>query len=119
MTKAQQKIEYRWDDFLADKQAGKISEEEPYDPPPRMTSLQRQITNLNGHVTTLESKLVTRIALGTNNWEYLSGRTVSPPDPTIRISGRSEMPSLEVYHEDLNARVKGVESSSCRGTTVQ
>ena len=32
MTKAQQKIEYRWDDFLADKQAGKISEEEPYDP---------------------------------------------------------------------------------------
>ena len=32
MTKAQQKIEHRWDDFLADKQAGKISEEEPYDP---------------------------------------------------------------------------------------
>ena len=32
MTKAQQKIEYRWDDFLAEKQAGKISEEEPYDP---------------------------------------------------------------------------------------
>ena len=32
MTKAQQKIEYRWDDFLADKQAGKISEEEPYEP---------------------------------------------------------------------------------------
>ena len=32
MTKAQQKIEYRWDDFLADKQAEKIAEEEPYDP---------------------------------------------------------------------------------------
>ena len=33
MRKAQQKIEYRWDDFLADKQAGKISEDEPYEPP--------------------------------------------------------------------------------------
>ena len=32
MTKAQQKIEYRWDGFLADKKAGKIAEGEPYDP---------------------------------------------------------------------------------------
>ena len=32
MMKAQQKIEYRWDDFLADKKAGKIAEGEPYDP---------------------------------------------------------------------------------------
>ena len=32
MTKAQQKIEYRWDDFLADKQAGTIVEDEPYEP---------------------------------------------------------------------------------------
>ena len=32
MTKAQQKIEYRWDDFLTDKQEGKTTEEEPYEP---------------------------------------------------------------------------------------
>ena len=32
MTKAQQKIEYRWDDFLADKKEGKIAEGEDYDP---------------------------------------------------------------------------------------
>ena len=32
MKKAQQKIEYRWDDFLADKKEGKISIGEPYDP---------------------------------------------------------------------------------------
>ena len=31
-SKAEQKIEYRWDDFLADKLAGKISMTEPYDP---------------------------------------------------------------------------------------
>ena len=27
---------------------------------------------------------------------------MSPIDPTIRITGRSEMPSLEIYHEDLS-----------------
>ena len=32
MTKAQQKIEYRWDDFLSDKKEGKISDGEHYDP---------------------------------------------------------------------------------------
>ena len=32
MMKAQQKIEYRWDDFLAEKNAGKIAVGEPYDP---------------------------------------------------------------------------------------
>ena len=32
MTKAQQKIEYRWDDFLSDKKEGKISDGEHYEP---------------------------------------------------------------------------------------
>ena len=41
-------------------------------------------------------------SLGTGTWEYLSGREVLPEDPTIRITGRSEMPSLEIYHEDLS-----------------
>ena len=30
------------------------------------------------------------------------GRPVSPIDPTLRITGRAEMPSLEIYHEDLS-----------------
>ena len=41
-------------------------------------------------------------SLGTGTWEYLSGREVLSTDPTIRITGRSEMPSLEIYHEDLS-----------------
>ena len=41
-------------------------------------------------------------SLGNSTWEYLSGREVHPTDPTVRISGRAEMPSLEVYHEDLS-----------------
>ena len=32
MKKAQQKIEYRWDDFLAEKKDGKIQEDEEYEP---------------------------------------------------------------------------------------
>ena len=40
--------------------------------------------------------------LGTSTWEYLSGRPVSPINPTLRITGRAEMPSLEIYHEDLS-----------------
>ena len=34
-------------------------------------------------------------SLGTNNWEYFSGRPVTPADPTVQITGRAEMPSLE------------------------
>ena len=41
-------------------------------------------------------------SLGTGTWDYLTGRQVNPNDPTIRITGRSEMPSLEIYHEDLS-----------------
>ena len=42
-------------------------------------------------------------SLGTSStWEYLSGREAHPADPTVRISGRAEMPSLEIYHEDLS-----------------
>ena len=43
---------------------------------------------------------VNHISLGTSTWEYLSGREAHPADPTVRISGRAEMPSLEIYHED-------------------
>ena len=32
----------------------------------------------------------------------MTGRAAHPTDPTIRKSGRSEMPSLETYHEDLS-----------------
>ena len=41
-------------------------------------------------------------SLGMNTWDYLTGREVHPSDPTVRISGRAEMPSLEIYHEDLS-----------------
>ena len=41
-------------------------------------------------------------SLGASNWDYMTGREVGPADPTLRISGRSEMPSLEIYHEDLS-----------------
>ena len=53
-------------------------------------------------IRTSLGQCVNHNTLGTNNWEYLSGRAVSPADPTIRITGRSEMPSLEIYHEDLS-----------------
>ena len=53
-------------------------------------------------IRTSLGQCVNHNTIGTNNWEYLSGRAVSPFDPTIRISGRSEMPSLEIYHEDLS-----------------
>ena len=41
-------------------------------------------------------------------------------DPTLRISGRSEMPSLEIYHADLSkSRIEGVESFHYRRITIQ
>ena len=53
-------------------------------------------------IRTSIGECVNHNSLGTNNWDYLSGREVYPTDPTVRISGRSEMPSLEIYHEDLS-----------------
>ena len=32
----------------------------------------------------------------------MTGREVDPGAPTLRITGRSEMPSLEIFHEDLS-----------------
>ena len=40
--------------------------------------------------------------LGTSHWDHGTGRDVEPTDPTIKITGREEMPSLEIYHEDLS-----------------
>ena len=53
-------------------------------------------------IRTSLGQCVNHNSLGTSNWDYMSGREVHPTDPTIRISGRSEMPSLEIYHEDLS-----------------
>ena len=53
-------------------------------------------------IRTSIGQCVNHNSFGTNNWDYLSGREVYPTDPTVRISGRSEMPSLEIYHEDLS-----------------
>ena len=55
-------------------------------------------------IRTSIGQCVNHNSLGTSDWEYLSGREVHPTDPTIRISGRSEMPSLEIYHEDLSSQ---------------
>ena len=34
--------------------------------------------------------------------KYFDGRNADPTDPTLRITGRAEMPSLEIYLEDLS-----------------
>ena len=44
-------------------------------------------------------------SLGSIDWEYLTGRKVDHSDPTLRIT---EMPSLELYHEDLSHQERQV-----------
>ena len=41
-------------------------------------------------------------SLGTDKWDHGKGQDVHPKDPTLKITGRAEMPSLEIYHEDLS-----------------
>ena len=41
-------------------------------------------------------------SLGTDKWDHMKGQEVQPKDPTLKITGRAEMPSLEIYHEDLS-----------------
>ena len=53
-------------------------------------------------IRTHYGQCVNHNSLGTGTWDYLTGRPTLPNDPTIRITGRSEMPSLEIYHEDLS-----------------
>ena len=53
-------------------------------------------------IRTSVGQCVNHNSLGTNQWDYMTGREVHPSDPTLRISGRAEMPSLEIYHEDLS-----------------
>ena len=53
-------------------------------------------------IRTSVGQCVNHNSLGTSQWDYMTGREVQPTDPTLRISGRSEMPSLEIYHEDLS-----------------
>ena len=53
-------------------------------------------------IRTSLGQYVNHNSLGTMNREYFSGRSADPSDPTLRITGRAEMPSLEIYHEDLS-----------------
>ena len=55
-------------------------------------------------IRTSLGQCVNHNSLGTGRWDYLMGREVNPSDPTLRISGRSEMPSLEIFHEDLSTQ---------------
>ena len=55
-------------------------------------------------IRTSVGQCVNHNSLGTSQWDYMTGREVHPSDPTFRISGRSEMPSLEIYHEDLSTQ---------------
>ena len=40
--------------------------------------------------------------MGTKNWDSSGPKTIPKNPPMIRITGRSEMPSLEVYHAWLS-----------------
>ena len=53
-------------------------------------------------IRTSVGQCVDHNSLGTDKWDHMTGREVEPNDPTLRITGRSEMPSLEIYHEDLS-----------------
>ena len=53
-------------------------------------------------IRTSLGQCVNHNTLGTSKWDHGTGRDLEPNDPTIRITGRAEMPSLEIYHEDLS-----------------
>ena len=53
-------------------------------------------------IRTSVGQCVDHNSLGTSKWDHMTGRDVEPTDPTLRITGRAEMPSLEIYHEDLS-----------------
>ena len=53
-------------------------------------------------IRTSYGQCVDHNTLGTSHWDHGTGRDVEPTDPTLKITGRAEMPSLEIYHEDLS-----------------
>ena len=53
-------------------------------------------------IRTSVGQCVDHNSLGTDKWDHMTGREVRPNDPTLKITGRAEMPSLEIYHEDLS-----------------
>ena len=58
--------------------------------------------NATVQIRTSLGQCVNHNTIGTNSWEYFNGRQVAPSDPTLKITGRAEMPSLEIYHESLS-----------------
>ena len=53
-------------------------------------------------IRTSVGQCVDHNSLGTDKWDHMKGQEVQPNDPTLKITGRAEMPSLEIYHEDLS-----------------
>ena len=53
-------------------------------------------------IRTSMGQCVDHNTLGTDKWDHMKGREVEPNDPTVKITGRAETPSLEIYHEDLS-----------------
>ena len=65
-------------------------------------------------IRTSLGQCVNHNTLGTGDWDYMTGREAYPSDPTLRISGRAEMPSLEIFHEDLSSQELKVWNHSIR-----
>ena len=65
-------------------------------------------------IRTSLGQCVNHNTLGTGDWDYMTGREAYPSDPTLRISVRAEMPSLEIFHEDLSSQELKVWSHSIR-----